>query len=822
MKRISLCLCVVSTLIGLGGGEAGAAVRPAALDFGKRPLVFEENRGQTDARVKLLARADGYGLFLTASEAVLVLRDGPPLSLRWEAARPAPRVSGERELPGRSHYLLGNDPARWRTGIPSYEKVRYQGLYPGIDLVFYGNPRQLEYDFEIAPGADPGKVRLAVEGADRMEIDPAGDLVLNLGGGEVRLKKPVSHQEIAGARREVASRWRRSGDGRLGFDLGAYDSARPLVIDPVLVYSTFLGGSDTDFGNAVAADRAGNAYITGWTLSADFPSTGDLRPHGRTGFTDAFVTKLDPRGALVYSVYLGGSGPDTAYAIAAGSAGEAYVTGRTASEDFPAVNPLPPRQQGGSWNVFVAKLAPNGSSLLYSTRLGGSDIDEGHGIAVDPAGYAYVTGHTFSNDFPSVNALSSSLGGFLRPDAFVAKLSPGGSSLVYSTYLGGTGWDQGKAIAVDAMGRAWVTGITESGDFPAAGAVTRSYKGGTDGFVAALGPSGSPLILSTFLGGGFYDAPEGVAVDRAGNAYVAGRTYSPDFPTVAALQPQFHGSAPYNLPFDAFVSKLAPTGALVYSTFLGGAWSDEATGIAVDWTGSAYVTGTTLSPDFPLKNPLPIQCRPLQSPPGSCSSAFLARLSPAGSELLFSTFLDFANFRGLFGLPVVAVDPLGYAYAVGTVSAENTGLPLLSSWQPSLAGDVDAFILKLSFNSPPDCSAAAAIPAVLWPPNGQLVPISIRNVTDPDGDPVTLTITAVRQDEPLSGRGPDVSGIGTPNVSLRADRAGGGDGRVYRLSFTATDPQGASCAGTVTVCVPHDQGRGATCGDGGGLFNSGG
>ncbi|MFL6233664.1 MAG: SBBP repeat-containing protein [Thermoanaerobaculia bacterium] len=817
MKRISLCLCAVSTLIGLGGGEAGAAVRPSALDFGKRPLAFEENRGQTDARVKLLARADGCGLFLTASEAVLVLRDGPPLRLRWEAARPAPRVSGERELPGRSHYLLGNDPARWRTGIPSYEKVRYQGLYPGIDLVFYGNPRQLEYDFEIAPGADPGKVRLAVEGADWMEIDPAGDLVLHLGGGEVRLKRPVSYQEIAGARREVASRWRRLGDGRLGFEVEGRDPARPLVIDPVLVYSTFLGGSDTDFGNAVAADRAGNAYITGWTISANFPSTGDLRPHGRTGFTDAFVTKLDPRGALVYSVYLGGSGPDTAYAIAAGSAGEAYVTGRTASEDFPAVNPLPPQQQGGFWNVFVAKLAPSGSSLLYSTRLGGSDIDEGHGIAVDPAGYAYVTGHTFSNDFPSVNALDSSLGGFLRPDAFVAKLSPGGSSLVYSTYLGGTGWDQGKAIAVDAAGRAWVTGITESGDFPIAGAVTRSYKGGTDGFVAALGPSGSPLILSTFLGGSFYDVPEGVAVDRAGNAYVAGRTYSPDFPTVAALQPQLHGSAPSNLPFDAFVSKLASTGALVYSTFLGGAWSDEATGIAVDWTGSAYVTGITLSPDFPLKNPLPVLCRPLQSPPGSCSSAFLARLSPAGSELLFSTFL------GPFGPAAVAVDPLGYAYVVGTVSADNAGLPLLSSWQPSLAGDVDAFVLKLSSNRPPDCAAAFASPASLWPPNGQLVPVSIRNVTDPDGDPVAITVTGVRQDEPLSRAGaPDATGIGTPNVSLRVDRDGKGDGRVYRLSFTAADPQGASCAGTVTVCVPRDQGRGAICGDGGGLFNSGG
>jgi beta-propeller repeat-containing protein len=814
MKRTSLCLCVVSTLIGLGGRNAGAAAGPAALDFGRRPLAFEENRGQTDARVKLLARGDGYGLFLTSYEAVLALKDGPPLRLRWEGARPAPRVSGERELPARSHYFLGNDPARWRTEIPSYEKARYQGLYPGIDLVFYGNPRQLEYDFEVAPGADPGKVRLAVEGADRVEIDPAGDLVLHLRGGEVRLRKPVSYQEIAGARREVASRWRHLGGGRLGFDLGAYDPARPLVIDPVLAFSTYLGGRDTDAAFGLALDPAGFVYVAGFTLSPDFPVT---RPLGPPRNTVAYVAKLTPDGALVYSTYLGASsdaGFLVAFGIALDPAGNIYLTGAAGGPGIPLVNPLPPALRGdGQSDIFVAKLDPGGSTLLYSTTLGGSSQEDGRSIAVDAQGYAYLTGTSYSTDFPVVAPplppSASSAGA-----AFLVKLHPSGSSLVYSTLLRGSGTE----VATDPGGNVYIAGHTNGPGLPVVNAWQPSPLGGDDGFVGKLTPSGSPVYL-TYLGGSRSDQAWSVAADTVGNAYVTGYTDSLDFPLLHPFQSEF------KLSFEAFVTKLSPTGSPVYSTYLGGSAMDWGQAIAVDRTGSAYVTGWTDSLDFPLKDPVDAECKPVIGGNHCDVDAFVAKLSPQGSELVYSTYLG-GSVSASGGPSLeegwgIAADARGNAYVAGFTYSLD--FPTVHALQPVFGGGGDdAFIARISTNRPPDCAAAFASPASLWPPNGQLVPISIRGVTDPDGDPIAITVTGVRQDEPLSGRSPDASGIGTPAVQLRADRAGGGDGRVYHLSFTATDPQGASCTGTVTVCVPHDQGHGGTCGDGGGLFSSGG
>jgi hypothetical protein len=809
------CLVVVFGLAWLMAGDLWGA------PFGARPLAFEENRGQTDSRVRFLSRGDGYGLFLTLDEAVLSLHEGNSartLRLRWEGAAPAPRVAGEGELPGKSHYLVGNDPAKWRTGIASYQKVQYKEIYPGIDLVFYGNPRQLEYDFVLAPGADPRTVRLAVEGADRMEIDPAGDLVLHLGGGDVRLKRPVSYQESGGFRREVASGWRRLAGEQVGFQVASYDSSLPLVIDPVLVYSTYLGGSSADQANDIAVDSAGNAYVTGFTRSLDFPLSVPKSPSDHP--FDAFVTKLSPSGAVLYSTYFGGLGStEEGFGIAVDKTGHAYVTGSTGSSDFPLVNPLPVEFQGNSTEVFVTKLDPSGAALVYSTKLGAIlDQEEGRDIAVDFQGNAYVVGITFSPDFPTVAPLPypSDLG---LPEGFVAKLSPSGSSLLFCTLLGGSSYDDARGVAVDAAGNAYVTGMTWSGDFPTVNAFQGSLRSASlDAFVAKLTPDGSALLYSTFLGGSLQDLGDGIAVDAGGSVAVSGLTYSPDFPVLRAFQPALHG------PTDAFVTRLSPAGQPLYSTFLGGSGEEGSRGIAVDGLGAAFLTGFTRSTDFPLRNPVQAVCGAGEP---HCYDAFVTVLNPQGSAIVHSTYLGGgANpVTGAAGANTgegIAVDSKGNAYVAGWTS--TTDFPTVNAFQSEYGGGVsDAFVAKTSFNQPPACSAAFASPATLWPANGKLAPIAIRGVTDPDGDPLTLKVTGVRQDEPLGNPGtPDALGIGTSTVQLRSDRDGRGDGRVYRVAFEASDGNGGVCTGTVAVCVPHDQGRGRTCGDGGGLFDSNG
>ncbi|HEX7180397.1 MAG TPA: SBBP repeat-containing protein [Thermoanaerobaculia bacterium] len=776
-------------------GGAASRIRLAEA-YGRRPLAFEENRGQTDGRVRFLARGDGYGLFLTSTEAVLVLRGSGParvLRLRWQGASPTPGLSGSAELPGRSHYLRGSDSSRWRTEIPSFERVWYRDVYPGIDLVFYGSQRQLEHDFVLAPGADPRAIRLAVEGADRVEIDPAGDLVLALEDREVRLKKPVAYQEVGAERREVRSGYRllpaADGSLRVGFEVGRYDPAQSLVIDPILAYSTYLGGSNNDQGVAIAADAAGNAYVTGLTESPDFPLANALSTT-LTG-AEAFVTKLDPSGALVFSTYLGGSRSETGAGIAVDAATNVYVTGITSSLDFPLVNPLPVPIDQLQGDVFVAKLAPGGSALVYSTRLGGSGSEFGSAIAVDPQGHAYVTGWTNSSDFPTVHPLSLARG---SADAFVAKLHPSGSSLVYSTYLGGTGGDLGDSVAVDGAGRAYITGITYSTDFPTVHAIQGPARY-SNAFVASLHPSGTALVYSTYLGGNGDDWGTDIAVDPAGNAYIAGNTNSEDFPTLHAARSFLKGG------HDLFAVKLSPAGSLAYSTYLGGDWLDSAGGIAVDAAGNAYLTGVSETTQDPLDS----------------FDILFVKLHSSGAMIVDSLLIGSEN--GFEEGRDIALDSFGNAYLTGITDAGD--FPIVNAMQPAYGGSLDAFVIKLASNRPPDCSAAFASPARLWPPNGNLVPVSIRGVTNPDGDPVTLAVTAVRQDEPLTRRGsPDATGLGSATARLRASRQGGRDGRVYHLAFEANDGQGGTCTGRVTVCVPHDQRPGAACGDGGPIFDS--
>src|SRR6266568_3527378 len=497
--------------------------------YGKLPLHFEANRGQTDKDVRFLSRGAGYSLYLTASEAVLVLakpnadakgdvratrerRDTPTraqsvaLRMSLVGAARKPVVSGLDEQPGKANYFIGKDRSKWRTNVPTYAKVHYQNVYPGIDLVYYGNQRQLEYDFVVALGADPKKIALRFQGAEKVEIDAQGELMLHTTGGDMHQHKPVIYQEIDGVRRDIDGGYVIKSGKRVGFQIAAYDTSRPLIIDPVVLsYSTFLGGSFEDEGSGIAVDAAGNAYVTGMTASINFPTTPGAFNTTNGQFPEAFVTKLDPAGStLVYSTYLGGNGDDRGRGIAVDSQGNAYVTGATLSTDFPTTVGAFQTASRGSAESFVTKLDPTGSTLVYSTYLGGGGPDVGSGIAVDADGNAYVTGYTTSPTFPTtVGAFQFIFGG--GADVFVTTLNPAGSALVYSTFLGGHNTDMGKGIAVDALGNIYVTGTTNSVNFPTtAGAFQPIFGGGFNGdiFVTKLDPKALgplSLVYSTFL-----------------------------------------------------------------------------------------------------------------------------------------------------------------------------------------------------------------------------------------------------------------------------------------------------------------------------------
>jgi hypothetical protein len=694
---------------GAGATGASAPTGEARLEaaYGKLPLRFEANRGQTDPRVKFLSRGSGYTFFLTPEEAVLVLRSRVPaakgdktrpedalasvasreepgrqtvLRMRMVGASPAPEVEGLDALPGKSHYFIGNDPKKWRTGVPSFAKVRYAGIYPGIDLVFHGSQRRLEYDFVVAPSADPEVIRLAWKGAKRLEVDSRGELVLHVPGGKVDHRAPVVYQVIDGSRREIQGSYVLRGKDEVGFRVAAYDRRRPLVIDPVLIYSTYLGGSDADWGWAIAVDGAGNAYVTGYTYSTNFPTASPLQGAYGGGSCDVFVSKLNALGsALIYSTYLGGSDADKGRGIAVDGAWNAYVTGSTSSANFPTVSPLQ-AANAGSMDAFVAKLNAAGSALVYSTYLGGSSNDSGQGIAVDGSGNALVTGQTQSSNFPTASPLQAGYAGY--GDVFVSKLNAAGSALVYSTYLGGGSVDGGYGIAVDASGNAYITGQTRSTDFPTASPLQAANAGFYDAFVSKLNAAGSALVYSTYLGGGNAEDGDSIAVDGAGNAYVTGFTLSTDFPTASPLQAANAGSA------DVFVSKLNAAGsALVYSTYLGGSSSDYGGGVAVDATGNAYVAGRTESTNFPTASPL-------QAAKAGDLDVFVSKLNAAGSTLTYSTYLGGGDFETGED---IALHASGTAYVTGYTA--STDFPTASPLQAANGGDYDVFVTKIATDS---------------------------------------------------------------------------------------------------------------------------
>jgi hypothetical protein len=683
--------------------EAAARVRAG---YGRLPLSFEPNRGQAAPRVRFLARNDAYSLYLTADEMALAPRGAAASALRIKllGANPRPRSYGLDELEGKSNYLAGRDPSRWRTDVPNYGRVKYEGVYAGVDVVYYGTERQLEYDFNLAPGADAGLIRLRVEGASKVRVDEGGDLVLSTPAGEVRQRAPRAFQEVEGARREVSCRYVRRGAALYGFELGDYDRARPLVIDPVLAYSTYLGGTAYDEGTSVAVDAQGNAYVTGHTSSFDFPVTpGAAQRVNRSSSTthdsyDAFVVKLNASGtARLYSTYLGGNADDRGTSIAVDASGQAHVAGETRSTNFPVTAGAFRTTRTGVSDVFVSKLNAAGSALVYSTYLGGGGEEDNARLALDGAGAIYVGGRTHSADFPVTPGAfqpQPNAPAWNAAEGFVTKLSPtAGAGLLFSTYLGGSGDDFVDGLAAGPDGSAYATGRTASLNFPVTpGSFQPAHAAdgsAYDAFVTRLSADGTRAVYSTFYGGDGYDYSAAVAVDADGAAYFGGQTSSRNMLTTpGALRTTYVGAAAAENDYDAFVAKLDPAGGrILYATYFGGNGADRVNALAVDAQGNAYLAGETNSTD------LPVGARGVQPNfGGGYFDGFFVELDAAASAVVYGTYLGGGNWEQAKG---VALDYAGDVYLAGnTYSFDFVTTP--SAAQPAYGGAAEAFVAKLA------------------------------------------------------------------------------------------------------------------------------
>ena len=762
-------------------------------DYGNLPLSFEVNKGQTAGDVKFLARSSGYTLFLTSNEAVLRFQnqkksnDEATLRLSLTDANPKSQITGLSELPGKANYLIGNDPKKWRTDISTYAKVKYESIYPGVDLVYYSTQgRQLEYDFVVDAGADPNQIKFSFAGADQLELLD-GDLVIRTKDREIRMHKPVVYQEKDGTRELIAGQYTLNDERELAFEIGAYDKTRELVIDPVLAYSTFLGGTGEDAGIEIAVSAHGNAFVTGLTTSLNFPTNPNGARFGPGGGSDVFVTKFNAEGnQLIYSTYLGGSSnenfyddlafPGTTYGgIALDSQGSAYVTGSTRSADFPSTAGAYQKTLKGQSDTFVTKLNPAGNALLYSTFLGQNGVnaaDGGQGIAVDFLGQAYVTGFDYSSGLP-VNGFSGHAAGC---DAYIAKLNPAGSGLIYSTYFGGDSCNSGWNIAIDKNQNAFVSGETSSTNFPTTvGAFDTTC--GTDGqcndtglgriadfFITKVdtkltGPTS--LIYSTYLGGSGEERVTyngSIAVNSGGDlVYVTGLTASTnpaDFPIKNAAQPLPGGNA------DAFITKLdlslplkSGINQLVYSTYLGGPGTEIGTGIAADVDGNAYVAGAS-GGTFPSTEGLAGCIDP---------GAFVAKFGPGGEKNYAMCISGLGQDTGLD----LAIDPSGCAYVTGFTESNN--YPTVQAFQPVFAGGTDtapsdAFVTKL-------CSGLDHFKCYDVRPEESFIPFRVTLVDQFEREPILVLrpvtlcnpVTKCVDDDHNSATPPDCTQVLNPD-----------------------------------------------------------
>jgi N-acetylneuraminic acid mutarotase len=683
------------------------------------PLSFESNQGQADRTTRFLAHGAGYSIVFKDREALLLLsgkrsmREQPhqpgmfpsasgqaadtkndTIKMRLSGPTGGLQPIGEARQPGTVNYFFGNHPGDWKTGIPTYEKVRYTGVYPGVNLIYYGSRQQLEFDFEVAPGADARQIRLRFDGAHKLTLDPEGNLAIVAANGAISFHRPVVYQVAAdNSRQPVAGSFQVLSRKTVGFRVGSYDRSKPLVIDPILNYSTYLGGSSE--ATAIAVDSAGATYVTGGALQG-MPASGiQSLPATKTSssFGSAFVAKFNSTGtALVYCTYMSGSGNDLASAIAVDSSGNAYVAGATSSPNFPTTTgAFQSRNNAGAplSTGFVSKINSTGTALDYSTYLGGSAGSGISGIGVDASGSVYVTGTTQATNFPTTQgAFQSSNKASSTETGFVTKLNSTGTGLTYSTYLGGSTEDELNGIAVDSTGNAYVAGSSLSTDFPTtAGAFQTANKTDPTSWSASLtkvNPAGTGLVYSTYFGGNGENSAQAIALDASGDAFVTGNTTATDFPiSPGAFQPVFR-SVGFNVEL-AYATELNVAGSdLVYSTYLGGSdpkwgicvdpngglsWS-TGLGIAVDAHGNTYVAGSTNQIDFPVTSS---SLEPAsRSVNGTCTpGAFLSQINSGGTRLLYSTYLSGSGNSGPPAYQAgdyvngIALDSAGDAYLAG-------------------------------------------------------------------------------------------------------------------------------------------------------------
>jgi Beta-propeller repeat/Abnormal spindle-like microcephaly-assoc'd, ASPM-SPD-2-Hydin len=823
----------------LAQSQPSPSQREAAAHYGALPLTFETNQGQTGALVKFLSKGKGYTAFLTANGMILSLRPAAgvarqPVNAPASASQPStilqfalvgaaanPAVTGEEMQPGKINYFIGNDPSQWRRNVATYGRIRYHNVYPGIDMIYYGNHRQLEYDFAISPGANPSQIQFQIKGANGIYLEANGDLALDTGNGVLHFKNPTIYQESNGAHVPVLGGYVIQDSSHVGFHLSSLDPTKATVIDPVLVYGTFLGGSGDDQASGIAVDASGNVYISGTTDSTDFPLgvLGSLP----AGSPHVFVAKLDATGStLLYADYLGGNVYDYGYALAIDSAGEVYVTGTTASSNFPTTVNAYQGSYPGGFNGFLTEISADGSTLEYSTYLGGNGSDWPASIAIDSFNDILVAGSTTSTNFPVANAYQSSAsanqGGKFGTYGFLTKFSAGGSTLVYSTYFAGNTnvapgcgspscwpapYSAIAAVTVDSTGNAYVGGNTNTYNFPTTSGVyqtsSNAPQNNSAGFLAKFSLTGT-LTYSTYFDetSGIVTIINGVAVDSSGSAYATGGAYSDGtFPITSTSICDPAVSGPYC--GYAFVTKFDPAAAsLVYSTFLGPNNLSTAISISIDGADNAYILGSTNDTSFGLANGIEgFSTEGSQYQAGVDYDVILAEIDPTGTTELFATYI---GGSGNNSADAMALDASANIYVAGTT--DSIDFPVTQgSFQEVIGGNTDGFIVKVS---PADAAAVSVVPfsldystqalgtasaaqTVLLRNMGSAA-LNISSITSPSGFTQTNDC----------GTSVPAAGTCTLSVTFAPSAAGSASGNVSIVDDAAGSPHVISLSGFAT------------------------
>lgn len=762
------------------------------LDSLQLPMSFEANQGQAEKEIKFISHGLNYNLLLADNKATLVSnhKENSYLSMEFLGANTQPKITGRNLLEAKTSYLLGNNSNNWQKEISNYQQAVYNQLYPGIDLVFYGNQKSLEYDLVIAPNTNPSLVKIQFQGLkstsqEAIKISSQGDLLINIEGETICQHKPVIYQEIAGNKHFIDGSYKKYDDKTIGFSVGQYDRNQQLVIDPEISFSTYLGGRLTDQANAITVDSSGNIYIVGSTSSTNFPTSKPLQ-QTLGGPFDVFVAKINPNGtSLIYSTYFGGSSVDQGFDIAVDSSGNAYIVGATISSNFPTKSALQAQKGGGTFDGFITKLNPAGNDIVYSTYLGGNDDDQAFALDINSLGNAFIVGSTSSRNFPGVQ--NSVVGG--SSDGFVIQLSSKGNEVVYSRLLGGGDEDECASIVVDSNNNAYITGDTFSNNFPTLEPIQSTLGGAQDAFITKLNTSGG-LIYSTYLGGTNNDEGVDITLDSSNNAYITGSTASNDFPTKSAFQKNIGGGV------DTFITKVDAKGAsLVYSTYLGGKLDDNAAAIGIDPSNNLYVTGTSFSTDFPTS-------KAIQDKNKGNNDVFLSKLDPTGASLVYSTYLGGSSQDESLSL---AVDSEGTAYLAG--SSMSSDFPVSNAFQKSSGGSIDAFIVKITdpLTPPtPDFSISIApVSQTITPGSSTSFTINSKAIAG-FNQPISLSVAISPNDSGLSTVFSNSTITAGNSATLTVNAAANTPANAFTITITATSNQIVHTATTSLNLISSD------------------